>query len=68
MGQFRCLELCVKSEGLPDVYGSVTLGGLGEVYEMEEMSLELLVVYCSQLLLERRGSFYMFYGGDNSVN
>lgn len=50
MGQFRCLELCIKSEGLPNVYGNVKLGGLREVNEVEEMSLELLVVYCSQLL------------------
>lgn len=34
---------------LPDVYGRVKLGRPGEVYEMEEMSLELLVVYCSTL-------------------
>lgn len=62
MWQLRGLELCIKSEGLPDAYGSVKLGGLGEVYEMEEMSLELLVVYCSQPLLERRGNFCVFYG------
>lgn len=37
--------------------GSVKLGGLGEASEMEEMSLELLGVYCSQLLSEHRGNF-----------
>lgn len=68
MGQLRGLESCIKSEGLPDPCGTVKLGGLGEVYEMEEMSLELLVVYCSQPLLERRGNFCVFYGGDNSIN
>lgn len=67
-GQFGCLELGIKSEGLPGACGSVKLGGHGEDHEVKEISLELLVVYCSQLLLKRRGNFCMFYGGDNSVN
>lgn len=37
---------------LPDVCGRVKLGRPGEVYEMEEMSLELVVVYCSPLRAE----------------
>lgn len=37
--------------------GSVKLGGLGKASEMEERSLELLGVYCSQLLSEWRGNF-----------
>lgn len=46
---FRATSL--PTEGLPDLYGSIKLGGLGEVNEMEEMNWDLLVVYCSQLLL-----------------
>lgn len=49
---------------LPDVHGKVKLGRLGEAYEMEEMSLELLVVYCSSLRAEGK---LVFYGSDNSV-
>lgn len=41
--------------------GSVKLGGLGEASEMEEMSLELLGVYCSQLLSEQRGNFGVYF-------
>ena len=58
----------MKSESLPDACGRVKLRGLGEVYEMEEISSELLVVYCSQLLLKWRGNFCVFYDRDNSVN
>lgn len=45
----------MKSEDLPDAYESVKLGGL-EKFEIEKLSLESLVVYCSQLLLKRRGN------------
>lgn len=33
---FRATSL--PTEGLPDLYGSIKLGGLGEVNEMEEMN------------------------------
>lgn len=45
----------MRSEDLPDAYGSVKSGGL-EKFEIEKLSLESLVVYCSQLLLKRRGN------------
>lgn len=56
-GTWDNLNVCIKPRSLLGMPGSVKLGGLGEVPEMEAMSLGLLGVYCSQFLSEQRGNF-----------